>query len=49
MLADLLYTLKVTPMPDAEDFFCLEVTQKELDFLKKVGKIYCGTKEFYGI
>lgn len=49
MFADLLYTLKVTPMPDAEDFFCLEGTQQELDFLKKVCKIYCGTEEFYGI
>lgn len=47
MFADLLYSLKVTPMPDAEDFFCIEGTQEELDFLKKVGKIYCGTKEFY--
>lgn len=47
MFADLLYNLKVTPMPDAEDFFCLEGTQQELNFLKKVGKIYCGTKEFY--
>lgn len=47
MFADLLYNLKVTPMPDTEDFFCLEGTQQELNFLKKVGKIYCGTKEFY--
>lgn len=47
MFANLLYTLKVTPMPDAEDFFSIEGTQDELDFLKKVGKIYCGTKEFY--
>lgn len=47
LFADLLYDLKVTPIPDAEDFFCFEGTQQELDFLKKVGKIYYGTKEFY--
>lgn len=47
MFADLLYTLKVTPMPDAEDYFCMEGTQSELNFLKKVGKIYYGKEEFY--
>ena len=46
-LSNNLYSLQIIPFSEKKNLFYFEGIQDELDFLKKIGKICYGTKEFY--